>query len=76
MFAEVEAWKSSGTTKSEFLEGKEYSAAKFNYWVAKWNAGQSVQNEAGFMEFGFSGPKVEKVLEIQAPSGIRITVFA
>jgi len=76
MFAEVEAWRASGTPKSEFLKFKEYSAAKFNYWIAKWKAGQSEPHKEGFVEFGVSALKLEKVLEIEAPSGIRITVFA
>lgn len=76
MFAEVENWLSSGEPKLNFLEGKEYSEAKFNYWLAKWKAIQLVDGNVGFTEVGFSEVKLGKVLEIEAPSGVKITVFA
>jgi hypothetical protein len=53
-----------------------YSEAKFNYWLAKWKASQCDDTHAGFREVGFSEVKLGKVLEIEAPSGVRITVFA
>jgi hypothetical protein len=40
MFAEVEAWVAAGGVNTEFLEGKAYSEAKFNYWLVKWKANQ------------------------------------
>lgn len=79
MFIEVEDWISSGETKLNFLKGKEYSKAKFNYWLAKWKAWKamlSVDTNTGFHEVGFSESKLGKVLEIEAPSGVKITVFA
>ncbi len=76
MFAEVSAWAESGCLKSTFLEGKNYSEAKFNYWLAKWKASQCLNHEEGFREIGFSDVKLGKVLEIEAPSGVKITVFA
>lgn len=76
MFAEVENWMSSGDQKSKFLEDKEYSEAKFNYWLAKWKARQIADTNIGFHEVGFSEVKLGKVLEIEAPSGVKITVFA
>ena len=86
MFAEVESWISSGESKTAFLEGKGYSDAKFNYWLAKWKASQRVDTNAGFREVGTDSyrhsevnPKaigLGKVLEIEAPSGVKITVFA
>jgi hypothetical protein len=78
MFSEVENWMSSGETKSMFLEGKTYSPAKFNYWVAKWKLNeQNVDGSAeGFRELSFPDVKLGKVLEIEAPSGVKITVFA
>jgi hypothetical protein len=30
MFVEVESWATSGESKTAFLEGKDYSEAKFN----------------------------------------------
>ncbi len=76
MFSEVQDWLASGVRKSDFLNGKQYSEAKFNYWIAKWKAAQSVAGETGFKEVGFSEVKLGKVLEIEAPSGVKILVFA
>lgn len=76
MFGELESWMSSGEAKSKFLDGKDYSVAKFNYWLAKWKALQHMDTNAGFRELGFSEVKLGKVLEIEAPSGVKITVFA
>ena len=76
MFEEVESWVSSGKSKIAFLENKDYSEAKFNYWLAKWKASQKVDIHVGFREVGFSEVKLGKVLEIEAPSGVKITVFA
>ena len=76
MFSEVENWMASGSAKLAFLSGKDYSVAKFNYWLAKWKATQSSETTAGFMEIGLREVKLGKVLEIEAPSGVKITVFA
>lgn len=76
MFVEVENWMSSGEPKLKFLESKDYSEAKFNYWLAKWKAVQVLETNVGFREVGFSEVKLGKVLEIEAPSGVKITVFA
>jgi hypothetical protein len=78
MFGEVESWMRSGSTKAKFLEGKSFSSAKFNYWLAKWKAHQEAPDGSieGFRELNFSEIKLGKVLEIEAPSGVKITVFA
>lgn len=76
MFVDVAEWISSGLTKSEYLKSKTYSEPKFNYWVAKWKASQISTEHSGFHELGFSEVKLGKVLEIEAPSGVKITVFA
>ncbi len=76
MFLEVENWMKSGDSKSRFLEGKDYSEAKFNYWLGKWKANQFLVDGSGFRELNFSEVKLGKVLEIEAPSGVKITVFA
>ena len=76
MFEEVEDWMSSGELKASFIAGKDYTEAKFNYWLAKWKATHQVDKHAGFREVGFSESKLGKVLEIEAPSGVKITVFA
>ena len=76
MFLEVENWLESGESKSRFLESKAFSEAKFNYWLAKWKANQYLVDGSGFRELSFSDVKLGKVLEIEAPSGVKITVFA
>jgi hypothetical protein len=76
MFDAIEQWMESGLVKSVFLEDKEYSQAKFNYWLAKWKAREQETDFGGFRELGFSEVKLGKVLEIEAPSGVKITVFA
>ncbi len=76
MFSEVENWMVSGAAKLTFLAGKDYSVAKFNYWLAKWKASQGNETTAGFMEIGLREVKLGTVLEIEAPSGVKITVFA
>lgn len=76
MFSDVAEWVSSGMTKADYLVNKSYSEPKFNYWVAKWKASQDTTVDLGFREVGFSEAKLGKVLEIEAPSGVKITVFA
>ena len=76
MFVEVEKWINSGLSKSEFLEDKSFSEAKFNYWLVKWKSSQQVKGSVDdFRELSFSQVNVSKVLEIQTPTGLRITVF-
>jgi hypothetical protein len=75
MFAEVENWLVSGES-TVFLTGKDYSEAKFNYWLIKWKVSQRVGALSDFREVDFTEVKLGKVLEIEAPSGVKITVFA
>jgi hypothetical protein len=49
MFSEVEMWLASGISKLDFIAGKEYSVAKFNYWLAKWKASQANETAGGFV---------------------------
>jgi len=49
---------------------------KFNYWLAKWKASQANETAGGFMEIGLREVKLGKVFEIEAPSGVKINVFA
>ena len=53
MFTEVEAWRSSGIAKQEFIKDKEYSLSKFNYWVAKYRVAQVDDEVDGFREVDF-----------------------
>lgn len=75
MFSQVDDWQSSGKTKVDFLKDKPIGEAKFNYWIAKWKANRAAAG-AGFREIGFSKAALEKVLEIETPSGYKISVFA
>ena len=75
MFSEIEVWMASGVSKSNFLEGKSYSEAKFNYWLSKWKTREQLNLEGGFQELNFRDFKSGKVLEIQMPSGVKITFF-
>jgi hypothetical protein len=76
MFAEVKNWLVSRESKTVFLAGKNYSEAKFNYWLLKWKVSQRVVALANFREVDFTEVKLGKVLEIEALSGLKITVFA
>ena len=77
MFSAVQEWLASGASKVDFLSGKDYSEAKFNYWLAKWKTSQQLQNGVScFEELQWDSLKFGKVLEIEAPSGVKITVFA
>jgi hypothetical protein len=75
MFSEIEAWMASGVSKSRFLEDKNYSEAKFNYWLSKWKSRETLNSEGGFQELNFTDLKSGKVLEIQMTSGVKITFF-
>jgi hypothetical protein len=56
---------------------------KSDYYVKKFDTSDHLISmlfatfrHAGFREVGFSEVKLGKVLEIEAPSGVKITVFA
>ena len=81
MFNEVELWLGSGLKKSEFLKGKSYGEGKFNYWLSKWRLSKNFGGERKNVFEELNGDfrseiKLGKVLEIEVPSGVRITVFA
>jgi hypothetical protein len=44
--------------------------------LLKWKVSQRVGALADFREVDFTEVKLGKVLEIEAPSGVKITVFA
>ena len=75
MYLEVENWVASGELKHVYLNGKDYSEAKFNYWLSKWKSQQTVVDFNGFKEVGLPEIASGKVLEIESPTGVRITVF-
>ena len=76
MFSEVENWLVSGESKTVFLTGISYSQTNFNYWLLQWKVSQRVGALADFREVDFKEVKLRKVLEIEAPSGVKITLFA
>lgn len=58
MFAAVQEWLASGASKVDFLANKEFTEAKFNYWLAKWKTCQQVQNGvSSFEEVQWEAPK-------------------
>lgn len=76
MQKDVAAWKASGLTKKEFLKDKPYSKSKFEYWLSRHKA---VGRSGIFQEVEFSDStqaKESKILEIEHPTGVKITVFA
>lgn len=80
MFAEIAQWRASGLTKREFLVGKDYKEAKFDYWLLKAR-GVVKESKVKFQEIDFSQAPIAtkeqtKVLEIETPTGLKITVFS
>ena len=81
MYQDVEAWLSSGMKKKDFLKNKQYNINKFYYWHRKYMAEKQSQefsennNFKEMMLFPIDEAKVRKVLEIDLPRGIKITVF-
>ncbi len=81
MYQDVEAWLTSGMKKKDFVRNKQYNMHKFDYWYRKYKAemqSQELSEVGNFKEvtfFPIEEVKVRKVLEIESPSGIKITVF-
>ena len=81
MYKEVQLWKSSGKSKGDFILDKEYSKAKFEYWISKYNKEQDISPKSSFKEIPITKPiatpavKNEKLIELDLPSGIKITVY-
>ena len=81
MYKEVQLWKSSGKSKADFILDKEYSKAKFEYWINKYNNEQVISTKSNFKEIPITEavavPEVNhpKTLQIDLPSGIKITVY-
>jgi len=81
MYKEVQLWKSSGKNKVDFILDKEYSKAKFEYWINKYNKEKVKPTKSSFKEIPSKSSvivpetKHEKTLQIDLPSGIKITVF-
>jgi len=81
MYKEVQLWKSSGKSKADFILDKEYSKAKFEYWISKYNKEQVISTKSNFKEIPITEsvavPEVnhQKTLQIDLPSGIKITVY-
>ena len=92
MFRLVENWKESKLPKTTFINGKDISKDKFNYWVHKYNKqkgklsevkkpDRKPLNKAVFKEFIIPEIKqlpidMQKVIELTTPSGIQIRVFS
>ena len=91
MFRLVENWKESKLPKTIFINGKDISKDKFNYWVHKYNqqngklsevkksVKKPLKNEV-FKEVVIPEIRqvpicLQKVIELTTPSGMQITVF-
>lgn len=81
MYREIQSWKESGLDKASFITDKEYSKAKFEYWINKYNKEQAISRSSKFKEINLSEPissptiKNEKLVDLDLPSGIKITVY-
>jgi len=81
MYSEVKEWRSSGQCRADFIKGKTYSLAKFDYWISRYKKENIKPTKSNFKEIPISKPivvpavKVEKLVELDLPSGIKITVY-
>lgn len=87
MFQLIRDWKSSKLRKDEFLASKKISKVKFGYWLVKYNREKDANSiniekqntEPIFKEITFPDlPQtrdLQKVFELNTPSGLKIVVF-
>jgi hypothetical protein len=81
MFGEVRLWNSSSKKRIDFVENKDYSLAKFDYWINKYNKTIAESSTHHFKEIPIQeelSPKPdqsEKMIELETPSGIKITIY-
>lgn len=91
MFWLVRDWKESKLPKTTFINGKDISTDKFNYWVHTYNKqngklskvkksvkkhlNNEVFKEVVIPEIARVPIGLQKVIELTAPSGTQITVF-
>ena len=81
MYQDVKAWLTSGMKKKDFVKNKQYDINKFDYWYRKYKAesqSQDLGESNSFKEvmlFTTEEAKVRKLLEVELPGGIKITVF-
>ena len=81
MYQDIKAWLSSEMRKKDFLKNKQYNLHKFDYWYRKYMAekqSQKLNENNNFIEvmlFPIDEAKVRKVLEIELPGDIKITMF-
>ena len=83
MFKEVKAWQNSGKNKKEYLKGKPFSEAKFNYWLRLYKDSQKgssyeVKPKASFQEINLPIEKdqsPEKIIELTTSRGTHIVIY-
>ena len=81
MYQDVKAWLTSGMKKKDFVKNKQYDINKFDYWHRKYKAerqSQKLRESNNFKEvmlFSAEEAKGRKLLEVELPGGIKITVF-
>jgi|SRR5690606_11726331 len=75
MFSLIEVWKGSGKTQRDFCKEKEIAYSKFQYWLRKYNEGQSAGNESpGFVTIPVRRQPDQRAgaLELVYPDGRRL----
>jgi hypothetical protein len=91
MFGLIENWKESKLPKSTFINGKNISMDKFNYWIHKYNkeneklldvkksvkksVKSEVFKEVVIPEIAHVPFGLQKIIELTTPSGLQITIF-
>jgi hypothetical protein len=81
MYSEVEAWRLSGQSKADFLNGKNYTLAKFNYWILRYNKENKNPTKSNFKAIPINNSVAssklsnEKLVELDLPTGVKITVY-
>jgi len=89
MFLTIEDWKKSGLKKVHFVKNAGITIHKFNYWIDKHSLLITLENKVKSVDKNqFQEIKLplflknlecktipKKVLELETPSGLKITIF-
>ena len=89
IFLTIEDWKKSALKKVHFVKNTGITIHKFNYWIDKYSLLKTLENKVKSIEksqfqeiiYHYFSENLEcktipkKVLELETPSGLKITVF-
>ena len=89
IFLTIEDWKKSALKKVHFVKNTGITIHKFNYWIDKYSLLKTLKNKINSIEKShFQEIKLplfpknlecktipKKVLELETPSGLKITIF-